>query len=126
MADDPHFLEGIPEPGEPLESIEDWVSVLRAPEIEAHLARGFLETQGFEPMIYPIEGSTGFEQFGHPGVAEAITGEPAAAGRGPIHVLVPPDQAEDALEALRELRDRPELAGGEALDEGGTQGEPDR
>ena len=107
---DPEFLRGIPEPNEPPETLEDWVVVLRTPdEVQARLAQGFLATQGIEAMIYPLEGATGFEPFGHPGIVEeiALPGRAHPHSVRPIRLLVAPDSAPEALGALRALRDRP-------------------
>jgi hypothetical protein len=111
---DPDFLRGIPEPGDPAELIEDWQVVLRSPdEVQARLAQGFLETQGIETMIYPLEGATGLETFGQLPIADMSnpnTGHDVAPARHrmmPIKLVVAPEKAQEALTLLRDLREHP-------------------
>ena len=114
---DPEFLRGIPAPDAPLESIEDWVVVLRTPdEVQARLAQGFLETQGIESMVYPLEGATGLEPFGQLPIADLPdqlgTAAPVQRHRLlPIKLVVGPDRAQEAMRLLRELRDKPVVLG---------------
>ena len=125
---DPEFLRGIPGPNEPPETLEDWVVVLRTPdEVQARLAQGFLQTQGIEAMIYPLEGATGFEPFGHPGIVEelALPGRAHPHSARPIQLLVSPESAPEALHALRELRDRPATLAGDEEDAGDGGEEPE-
>src|SRR5690242_2963808 len=75
---DPHFLEGIADPTQPLDMVEGWVAVLHARDpMEAHLAAGYLETAGIDVMVYPIQEATGFEQFAYPGISDALLGAAA-------------------------------------------------
>ena len=114
---DPEFLRGIPEPDDPVESIEDWTVVLRTQdEVQARLAQGFLETQGVESMVYPLEGATGLEPFGQVPIADIA--EPTGPGSSghfrrfmPIKVLVAAESAQEALKILRELREKPPSLG---------------
>ncbi len=123
---DPAFLAGIPEPDEPPETMEEWRVVLRTEdEVEAQLAKGFLEAQDIEAMIYPDEGATGLERFGNPGLSSSLrTVLPGAvAPTLRIHLLVAPENAQAALEALRDLRAHPgrvEAADEEEADTGAS------
>ena len=112
---DPHFLEGIADPTRPLDMVEGWVAVLHARDpMEAHLAAGYLETMGFEVMIYPLQEATGFEQFAYPGISAELLGGGAPSRMLPVRVLVEPAEVAEALAALIELRERPEEPGGDA------------
>ncbi|MBI5836416.1 MAG: hypothetical protein HZB25_04140 [Candidatus Eisenbacteria bacterium] len=124
---DQDFLLGIPAPGEPLETIEDWKVVLRSgDEMEAHLAKGFLEAQGIETILYPDEGATGLERFGNPGLGVSAVGQSHRAFPYPqtIHLLVSPESADTALESLRDLRAHPgrvEASDAEVAESVGTE-----
>ncbi len=101
------ILLGIPEPGEPPDTVGGWVTVLHTDnENEAHLASGFLQAQGMQAMVYPEGRSTGFEPFGRPGLANLGSPDPEQSAL--LRVLVDPADAAEALAALRDLRDHPE------------------
>jgi len=122
------FLEGIAEPDDPLEEIEDRVVVLRTRDAsEAELARGLLEANGVEASVYPEGGGTGMEVLGLAGIVGSFVGQDRFLHSITriVRVLVQPQDVGAATRVLRDVRDNPpdekEVEAAESEAETGSQ-----